>query len=68
MSMRNILSQSYQIIAFFILYLVQKIKLLKEIINFINVIKDIEELNPEAYELSIIAFLHMIFQNIYQKN
>lgn len=42
-----------------------KNKATKEIINFINVIKDIEELKPEAYELSIIAFLHMIFQNIY---
>ncbi|EGT4142349.1 AraC family transcriptional regulator [Clostridium perfringens] len=37
----------------------------KEIISFINLIKDIEELKPDAYELSIIAFLHMIFQNIY---
>ena len=33
--------------------------------EIINLIKDIEELKPDAYELSIIAFLHIIFQNIY---
>ena len=37
----------------------------REIVNLINSIGDLERLRPEAYELPVIASLHMIFQKLF---
>lgn len=38
---------------------------IKDIVNFMNAIEELENSKLDAYELSVIAYIHMIFQNLY---